>query len=144
MKHCLKLLSIELFSFMISLSIFISGINYPRNILSLLRPGCILQYTNQVHPCELEAGLLVWLMNYLDRVNTQNLIGYLGEIMKLFVGNINTYNMDFICCYSHRISPTTVDILYWLYLLDFINPYHAEFLKWNNKPYIFDTVHYHI
>ena len=24
------------------------------------------------------------------------------------------------------------------------NPYHAKFLKWNNRPYIFDTVHYHI
>ena len=25
----------------------------------------------------------------------------------------------------------------------FINPYHAEFLKWNNPPSIFGTVHYH-
>ena len=24
-----------------------------------------------------------------------------------------------------------------------INPYHAEFLKWNNPPSIFGTVHYH-
>ena len=24
-----------------------------------------------------------------------------------------------------------------------VNPYHAEFLKWNNPPYIFVTVHYH-
>ena len=23
------------------------------------------------------------------------------------------------------------------------NPYHAEFLKWNNPPPIFGTVHYH-
>ena len=23
------------------------------------------------------------------------------------------------------------------------NPYHAEFLKWNNPPSIFGTVHYH-
>ena len=25
----------------------------------------------------------------------------------------------------------------------FLNPYHAEFLKWNNVPYTFGTVHYH-
>ena len=24
-----------------------------------------------------------------------------------------------------------------------LNPYHAEFLKWNNPPSIFGTVHYH-
>ena len=23
-----------------------------------------------------------------------------------------------------------------------INPFHAEFLKWNNQPYIFDTFHF--
>ena len=26
---------------------------------------------------------------------------------------------------------------------DTANPYHGEFLKWNNPPYIFGTVHYH-
>ena len=25
-----------------------------------------------------------------------------------------------------------------------VNPYHAEFLKWNNPPSIFDTIHYHL
>ena len=24
-----------------------------------------------------------------------------------------------------------------------VNPYHDEFLKWNNQPYIFGTFHYH-
>ena len=24
-----------------------------------------------------------------------------------------------------------------------VNPYHAEFLKWNNPPYIFGIFHYH-
>ena len=24
-----------------------------------------------------------------------------------------------------------------------LNPYHAEFLKWNNPPYILGTFHYH-
>ena len=27
--------------------------------------------------------------------------------------------------------------------MSFSNPYHAEFLKWNNQSYIFGTVHYH-
>ena len=31
----------------------------------------------------------------------------------------------------------------YLYLLDFINPYHAEFIKWNNPPSIYGTFHYH-
>ena len=24
-----------------------------------------------------------------------------------------------------------------------VNPYHAEFLKWNNPPSIYETFHYH-
>ena len=27
--------------------------------------------------------------------------------------------------------------------IQLLNPYHAEFLEWNNAPYIFGTVHYH-
>ena len=30
-----------------------------------------------------------------------------------------------------------------LFIQTNINPFHAEFLKWNNPPSIYDTVHYH-
>ena len=29
------------------------------------------------------------------------------------------------------------------YAYEYINPYHVEFLKWNNPLYIFGSVHYH-
>ena len=30
-----------------------------------------------------------------------------------------------------------------LHTCNFVDPYHAEFIKWNNPPYNFGTVHYH-
>ena len=35
-------------------------------------------------------------------------------------------------------------VVFWnMFFTTYFNTYHAKFLKWNNTPYIFSTVHYH-
>ena len=50
--------------------------------------------------------------------------------------SLTTWEYLFTC--THLCS-------YNMYLLRYspLNPYHAEFFKWNNPSYIFNTVHYH-
>ena len=45
-----------------------------------------------------------------------------------------------ICCVRLAILPVILSLSY---VFIFINPYHAEFLKWNNPTSIFGTLHYH-
>ena len=42
--------------------------------------------------------------------------------------------------YQEVVSNTGLTVIGNVYHL---NPYHAEYLKWNNPSYIFGTVHYH-
>ena len=48
--------------------------------------------------------------------------------------------MNSLCDFRFTIAPDGSSLF--RFLLPF-NPYHAEFLKWNNPSYMCGTVHYH-
>ena len=90
---------------------------------------------SNIHVClDIEIVVLVELQTY--------------QVMMIFYCLIITLTVIFVFLWIGVnilwvTTLVTTSVLYLKLFFIIINPYHAEFLKWNNPPDILETVHHH-